>query len=74
MREKRIWLLMHMQRVVCSDEFDGLTRCYLCVANNYPEKYCLPMYLQVPPDYITILEKDWKWQQRLFRYVPLKWF
>ena len=57
MREKGIWLFVHMELVVCRHGHNWLIRCYLCTIKNYPEEYCPPMPPTVLPEYIKNLKR-----------------
>ena len=43
--------------MACREESDWLERCFRCEVNNYPEEYCPPKFLPVPPDYRIYLLK-----------------
>ena len=49
MRKRSIRLFMQMELKPYRDDSYWLIICYLCAVNDYPEEYCPPMYLLVPP-------------------------
>ena len=60
MRETRIRLFTQMELETCRNECNWLLRSHHCAVNDFPEEYCPPRHLSIPPDHVKNLVEKWK--------------